>query len=148
MTAADLPAINASLNATAAVLLVLGMIFIKNDRKQAHGYTMGAAFVVSCAFLACYLFHKYSLYQTTGKPNATFGGPQPWKTLYFVLLASHVLLSITVPPLAIITMRHALAGRYEKHRALSKITLPIWLYVSVTGVLVYFFLYRWFPAAA
>jgi uncharacterized membrane protein YozB (DUF420 family) len=124
------------------------MIFIKQDRKQAHGYTMGAAFVVSCAFLACYLFHKYSLYQTTGKPNATFGGPQPWKTLYLVLLASHVLLSITVPPLAIITMRHALAGRYEKHRALSKITLPIWLYVSVTGVLVYFFLYRWFPAAA
>ena len=62
------------------------------------------------------------------------------------MLASHVLLSITVPPLAIITMRHALAGRYEQHRRLSKITLPIWLYVSVTGVLVYFFLYRWFPA--
>ena len=141
-----LPAINASLNATAAVLLILGMIFIKRDRKQAHGYTMGAAFVVSCAFLVCYLYHKYSLYHDTGKANTVFAGPQPWKNIYLIMLASHVLLSITVPPLAIITMRHALAGRYEQHRRLSKITLPIWLYVSVTGVLVYFFLYRWFPA--
>ena len=141
-----LPAINASLNATAAVLLILGMIFIKRDRKQAHGYTMGAAFVVSCAFLVCYLYHKYSLYHDTGKANTVFTGPQPWKNIYLFILASHVLLSITVPPLAIITMRHARAGRYEQHRRLSKITLPIWLYVSVTGVLVYFFLYRWFPA--
>jgi putative membrane protein len=153
MTAADLPAINASLNATAGALLILGMIFIKADRKQAHGYTMGAAFVVSSIFLVFYLLHKYLVAQEhaadpTRALHTPFGGEGIWRTVYYVMLISHIILAICVPPLAIITMRHALAGRYEKHRALSKITLPIWLYVSVTGVLVYFFLYRWFPAAA
>lgn len=143
MTAADLPAINASLNATAAVLLVLGMIFIKQDRKQAHGYTMGAAFVVSCIFLIFYVAHKILMKGV----HTPFAGEGVWRTIYYVMLITHIILAIIIPPLAIITMRHALAGRYEKHRRLSKITLPVWLYVSVTGVLVYFFLYRWFPAA-
>ena len=143
MTAADLPAINASLNATSAVLLVLGMIFIKQDRKQAHGYTMGAAFVVSCIFLIFYVAHKILMKGV----HTPFAGEGVWRTIYYGMLISHIILAIIVPPLAIITMRHALAGRYEKHRRLSKITLPVWLYVSVTGVLVYFFLYRWFPAA-
>ena len=142
MTTADLPAINASLNATAAVLLVLGMIFIKQDRKQAHGYTMGAAFVVSCVFLVFYVLHKILMKGV----HTPFAGEGMWRTIYYGMLISHIILAIIVPPLAIITMRHALAGRYEQHRKLSKITLPIWLYVSVTGVLVYFFLYRWFPA--
>ena len=143
MTAADLPAINASLNATAAVLLILGMIFIKQDRKQAHGYTMGAAFVVSCVFLVFYVLHKILMKGV----HTPFAGDGAWRAIYFGMLISHIVLAIIVPPLAIITMRHALAGRYEKHRQLAKVTLPIWLYVSVTGVLVYFFLYRWFPAA-
>lgn len=142
MTAADLPAINASLNATAAVLLVLGMIFIKQDRKQAHGYTMGAAFVVSCIFLVFYVLHKVLMKGV----HTPFAGEGMWRTIYYGMLISHIILAIIVPPLAIITMRHALAGRYEKHRRLAKITLPVWLYVSITGVLVYFFLYRWFPA--
>ncbi len=142
MTTADLPAINASLNATAAVLLVLGMIFIKQDRKQAHGYTMGAAFVVSCVFLVFYVLHKILMKGV----HTPFAGEGMWRTIYYGMLISHIILAIIVPPLAIITMRHALAGRYEQHRKLSKITLPIWLYVSVTGVLVYFFLYRWFPS--
>ena len=142
MTPADLPAINASLNATAAVLLVLGMIFIKQDRKQAHGYTMGAAFVVSCVFLVFYVLHKILMKGV----HTPFAGEGMWRTIYYGMLISHIILAIIVPPLAIITMRHALAGRYEQHRKLSKITLPIWLYVSVTGVLVYFFLYRWFPS--
>ena len=143
MTAADLPAINASLNATAAVLLVLGMIFIKADRKQAHGYTMGAAFVVSCIFLVFYVLHKILMKGV----HTPFAGEGAWRTIYYGMLITHIILAIIVPPLAIITMRHAVAGQYEKHRRLAKFTLPIWLYVSVTGVLVYFFLYRWFPAA-
>jgi putative membrane protein len=142
MTAADLPAINASLNATAGCLLILGMFFIKQDRKQAHGYAMGAAFVVSCIFLIFYVLHKILMKGV----HTPFGGEGMWRTIYYVMLVSHIVLAIAVPPLAIITMRHALAGRYEKHRALSKITFPVWFYVSVTGVLVYFFLYRWFPA--
>jgi uncharacterized membrane protein YozB (DUF420 family) len=107
---------------------------------------MGVAFAVSCIFLACYLWHKFELHSATGKWNTTFPGPQPWKTIYLLMLATHVLLAVAVPPLAIVTMRRALAGRYDAHRRLAKVTFPIWLYVSVTGVLVYFFLYRWFPA--
>ena len=141
----NLPAINASLNATSGVLLLCGIGLIKAERKSAHGFVMGAAFVVSCVFLACYVWHKFALHAATGAWNTKFAGPQPWKTIYLVMLGTHVLLAIAVPPLAIGTMRHALAGRYEAHRRLSKITFPIWFYVSVTGVLVYFFLYRWFP---
>jgi uncharacterized membrane protein YozB (DUF420 family) len=147
MTALEiLPVINATLNATAGVLLLSGIWLIKTERKQAHGIVMGTAFTVSCVFLACYLWHKFELHAATGGWNTKFPGPQPWKTIYLVMLATHVLLAITVPPLAIVTMRHALAARYAEHRRLAKITFPIWFYVSVTGVLVYFFLYRWFPA--
>ena len=143
MTAADLPAINASLNAIAAFLLLLGLFFIKQDRKQAHGYAMGAAFVVSCIFLVFYVLHKILMKGV----HTPFAGEGAWRTIYYGMLISHILLAIAVPPLAIFTIRHALAGRYEKHRALAKVTFPVWLYVSITGVLVYFFLYRWFPAA-
>jgi uncharacterized membrane protein YozB (DUF420 family) len=146
MTAFEsLPAINASLNATSGVLLLFGIGLIKAERKGAHGMVMGAAFAVSCIFLACYVWHKFELHAATGAWNTKFPGPQPWKTIYLVMLATHVLLAMAVPPLAIVTMRHALAGRYEAHRKLAKVTFPIWFYVSVTGVLVYFFLYRWFP---
>ena len=147
MTALEaLPAINASLNGLAGILLVVGIALIKSERKQAHGLAMGAAFTVSCLFLVCYVWHKFELHHATGGWNTKFPGPQPWKTIYLVMLATHVLLAICVPPLAIVTMRHALAGRYDAHRRLAKITFPLWLYVSVTGVMVYFFLYRWFPA--
>jgi len=142
----SLPAVNAILNATSGALLLLGIALIKAERKEAHGLAMGAAFTVSSLFLICYVWHKFELHHATGAWNTKFPGPQPWKTVYLVMLATHVLLAITVPPLAIVTMRHALAQRYAEHRRLSKVTLPIWLYVSVTGVLVYFFLYRWFPA--
>ena len=147
MTALEiLPAVNATLNGTSGVLLLFGIWLIKAEQKQAHGMVMGAAFAVSCLFLACYLWHKFALHAATGGWNTKFPGPQPWKTIYLVMLATHVLLAMAVPPLAIITMRHAIAGRYEAHRRLAKVTFPVWFYVSVTGVLVYFFLYRWFPA--
>ena len=141
-----LPPLNATLNAAAGVLLVFGIGLIKAECKEAHGMVMGAAFAVSSLFLACYLWHKFALHAATGSWNTKFPGPQPWKTIYLVMLATHVVLAVCVPPLAIVTMRHALAGRYDAHRRLAKITFPVWFYVSVTGVLVYFFLYRWFPA--
>lgn len=146
MTALEaLPAINASLNGLAGFLLLVGIALIKAEHKQAHGLVMGAAFLVSCVFLVCYIWHKFELHRATGGWNTKFPGPQPWKTIYLLMLATHVLLAMTVPPLAIVTMRRALAARYEAHRRLAKITFPVWLYVSITGVLVYFFLYRWFP---
>ena len=142
MTAADLPPINASLNALAGLLLVCGMIAIKREAKKAHGLLMGAAFVVSSVFLVCYVLHKILVRGV----HTPFGGEGAWRAIYYSMLLSHIVLAICVPPLAIVTMRHALAGRYDAHRRLAKITFPIWFYVSVTGVLVYFFLYRWFPA--
>lgn len=143
MTAADLPPINASLNALATVLLVSGIIAIKREAKKVHGLLMGATFAVSCVFLICYVAHKILVRGV----HTPFGGEGAWRTVYFVMLISHIILAICVPPMAIITMRHALAGRYEAHRRWAKVTFPVWFYVSVTGVLVYFFLYRWFPAA-
>ena len=142
MTAADLPPINASLNAIAGLLLVSGIIAIKREAKKMHGLLMGAAFVVSCVFLVFYVLHKVLVHGV----HTPFGGTGAWRAIYYSMLVSHIILAICVPPLAIVTMRHALAGRYDAHRRLAKITFPIWFYVSVTGVLVYFFLYRWFPA--
>jgi putative membrane protein len=153
MTAADLPPINASLNGIATVLLLSGIVAIKREAKKAHGVLMGATFVVSVVFLCCYLLHKYMVYQEhavdpTRALHTPFGGTGFIKVFYYVMLSSHIVLAIAVPPLAIITMRHALKGRYDAHRRWSKFTFPIWFYVSVTGVLVYFFLYRWFPKTA
>ena len=151
MTAADLPPINASLNGLATVLLLAGIVAIKREAKQTHGFLMGATFVVSCVFLCFYIWHKAWVYtehqaDPTRALHTPFGGTGIWRMIYFPMLITHICLAISVPVLAIITMRHALAGRYEKHRTWAKVTFPIWLYVSVTGVLVYFFLYQWFPA--
>jgi putative membrane protein len=142
MSVSDLPALNASLNALATVLLVIGIVAIKQERKVAHGYFMGAAFVTSCIFLVSYLTHKVLVHGV----HTPFGGEGFWRPLYYTMLITHIALAMAVPPLAIVTMRHALAGRYTAHRRLASWTFPIWLYVSVTGVLVYFFLYRWFPS--
>jgi putative membrane protein len=144
MTASDLPPINAMLNGLATVLLCSGIIAIKRESKRVHGFLMGATFVVSCIFLICYVTHKILVRGT----HTPFAGEGAWRPIYYTMLFTHIVLAIAVPPLAIVTMRHALKGRYDAHRRIAKITFPIWLYVSVTGVLVYFFLYRWFPSHA
>lgn len=144
MTTADLPAINAALNGLATVLLCSGIVAIKREAKKAHGLLMGATFVVSCVFLVSYVAHKILVRGV----HTPFMGEGVWRAVYYPMLISHIILAICVPPLAIITMRHALKGRYDAHRRWAKVTFPVWFYVSVTGVLVYFFLYRWFPAAS
>jgi putative membrane protein len=144
MTAADLPPINASLNGLSAILLMSGMVAIKREAKRLHGFLMGAAFTVSALFLCTYVTHKILV----SGVHTKFGGTGFIRPIYYVMLTSHILLAIAVPPLAIVTIRHALNGRYEAHRRWSKVTFPIWIYVSVTGVLVYFFLYHWFPVKA
>jgi uncharacterized membrane protein YozB (DUF420 family) len=144
MNAQDLPAINATLNGLATLLLLGGIFAIKREEKRMHGIFMGAAFVVSSLFLVLYLTHKYLL----GSVHTPFTGPGLWKVVYYTMLISHILLAIAVPPLAIGTIRFSLQGKFEKHRALARWTFPIWLYVSVTGVLVYFFLYVWFRPVA
>jgi len=131
-----LPALNALLNATAAVLLVRGFLLIRAGRRDEHRKVMLIAFAVSTLFLISYLVHHalagIVLYQKTG-----------WiRTLYLAILGSHTALAAAVPVLAIISLRRGLKGNFPRHRAVAKWTLPIWLYVSVTGVVVYFMLYR------
>jgi len=153
--------VNASLNATATILLLLGFYLIKRGRVEAHKRTMLTAFAVSTAFLVCYVWYHAQV----GSVRFTQGGPIRY--LYLAILASHVLLAITVPFLAIRQIylgyralgccgsgvhqaeQLSTAAAYrEKHRRLARVTFPIWLYVSVTGVIVYAMLYHLWPSAA
>jgi uncharacterized membrane protein YozB (DUF420 family) len=142
-----LPAVNATLNAVAGVLLVVGWVLIKQHRERAHKWTMISAFGVSVVFLGCYLTYHYALQATYGVAGMPFQGPPNVRTAYFVMLASHVILAATVPFLAAGTIYLGLRDHRRRHRRLARWTLPIWLYVSVTGVIVYVMLYHIYPSA-
>lgn len=138
MTIADLPAVNASLNAIAAVLLLLGYREIRRGRMAQHRAFMVAACVASTLFLASYVtYHAHA-------GSRPFTGQGTVRLVYFGILISHVVLAAAILPLALITLARALRERFDRHRAIARWTLPIWLYVSVTGVAVYFMLYHWF----
>ena len=132
----DLPTVNAVLNATAAVLLVWGYSLIRRKQIQTHRKVMLAAFVTSCLFLVCYLIYHFQV------GSVRFPKTGSIRVVYLSILATHTLLAAAVPPLAIITLRRGLGGRYDRHRRIARWTLPIWLYVSVTGVVVYLMLYH------
>jgi uncharacterized membrane protein YozB (DUF420 family) len=133
------PALNASLNGTSAVLLLTGRVLIAKKRMLAHRFCMIAAVVASSLFLGCYVFFHYKV------GNILFLG-QGWsRPVYFSILISHVVLAVVIVPLAVITLTRALSGRYAKHRIIARWTWPLWMYVSITGVIVYFMLYQWFP---
>ena len=131
-----LPAVNATLNGTAAVLLLWGRYLISRKQVNAHRKVMITAFGVSVAFLIFYLVYHA---QVGSVPFPKHG---PIRAVYFTILISHTLLAVTVPVLAILTLRRALRREFEKHRRLARWTYPIWLYVSVTGVIVYLMLYQ------
>ena len=133
---AILPSVNAVLNATAAVLLIWGYTLIRRRRIAQHRKVMQTAFVVSCLFLVCYLVYHYQV------GSVRFPKSGAIKTLYLSILGTHTLLAAAVPVLAIVTLRRGLSARYDKHRRIARWTLPIWLYVSVTGVVVYLMLYH------
>jgi uncharacterized membrane protein YozB (DUF420 family) len=137
-----LPAVNASLNAIATLLLLRGRSLARAHRIDEHRRTMLSAFAVSTLFLALYLLHKAS----RGFENTTLNVGGAAKAAYLVMLTSHVLLAATVPVFAILLIRYGLAGRIAQHRQLARIAWPIWIYVSVTGVLIYLLLYQWNPA--
>ena len=136
MTVYDLPAVNASLNAVATVLLVIGYILIRTGRREQHRRIMLAAFGVSVVFLISYLVYHYEV----GSVRFTRQGIV--RPIYFSILISHIVLAAAVPPLAIVTLVRGLQARYDRHRIIARWTLPIWLYVSITGVLVYVLLYH------
>ena len=133
-----LPGVNAGLNAIAALLLVAGLLLIRRRRIDAHRRVMLTAFAVSSLFLACYIAHKVS----RGFESTTFHAEGAAKLAYLALLFSHVTLAMTVPFLAITLIVLGLRGRIERHRRLARVAWPIWMYVSVTGVVIYLLLYR------
>ena len=132
----DLPAVNAALNGTAAILLTTGYALIRRRKIQQHKCVMIAAFCVSIAFLICYILYHVQV------GSVHYRGAGALRAVYFTILISHTILAATVPVLAIITLRRGLQRRDSKHRAIARWTLPIWLYVSVTGVVVYLMLYK------
>ncbi len=143
MTYHDLPPINASLNALATLFIAAGWWLIRHDRTRLHIIMMICAVVTSTAFLACYLTYHFGIQgAVTRFPDIGWV-----KNAYLILLLTHVLLAFAVPPLVILSLVPALRARYDRHRRIGRWTMPIWLYVSVTGVLVYFMLYQWFPAS-
>jgi uncharacterized membrane protein YozB (DUF420 family) len=136
MTVRDLPALNAILNGTSAVLLVYGWTLIRRRRIEAHRRTMVAAFCVSVAFLVSYLVYHAQV------GSVRFQRSGAIRTVYLTILGTHTVLAAAVPVLAVLTLRRAWTGNFERHRRIARWALPIWLYVSVTGVIVYWMLYR------
>ena len=133
------PALNASLNGTSAVLLLTGRVLIAKRRMAAHRVCMIAAVAASALFLICYLFFHWKV------GNILFLG-QGWaRPVYFAILISHVTLAIVIVPMTIVTLSRGLKARYDKHRAIARWTWPLWMYVSVTGVIIYLILYQIFP---
>ncbi len=140
MTVQDLPSVNATLNAIATCFIVGGIIFIKSGNKRAHAACMITALIVSAAFLTCYLIYHYSY------PTTKFTHEGWLKIIYFIILFTHIPLAMLSLPLIILTVIPAIRRKFEKHKRFARWTYPIWLYVSVTGVLVYLMLYVWFPS--
>ena len=136
------PPLNASLNALSGILLLTGYIHIRNKRIAQHRRFMLAACFTSLAFLACYVTY----HSLRGGVVTKFAGTGAIRTFYLAMLTSHTILAVTIVPLAIITVINGLKMRVPRHRRVAKWTFPLWMYVSVTGVLVYFFLYHWFPS--
>ena len=136
MSITDLPALNASLNATSAILLTTGYLLIRRGDVQRHKAMMIAACVVSTLFLTSYVIYHANV---GSKP---FGGRGPIRVVYFAILLTHVVLAAAIVPLALVTLVRGLRSRFDAHVRIARWTLPIWLYVSVTGVLVYLMLYR------
>ncbi len=136
MTLRDLPTLNAVLNGTSAALLVTGWILIRSGRKEAHRRAMTAAFVCSVLFLASYLAYHAAV------GSVRFPGTGTARTVYFTVLLTHTVLAAATGPLAVAVFVLARRRRFETHRRLARVTLPLWLYVSVTGVVVYLMLYR------
>ena len=140
MSLTDLPAVNASLNATSAVFLTLGFIFIKRGRRTAHRNCMVAALVTTALFLTCYLTYHFSVRAMT-----KFTGEGWVRPVYITILITHVILAITIVPLVAMTVSRAVKQRFELHKKIARWTWPLWMYVSVTGVIVYVMLYHLYP---
>lgn len=136
MSVSDLPTLNATLNLLATICLVAGWRFIRNQEVGRHRAAMVGALICSALFLVSYLVYHY---HAGSRP---FTGTGPIRTVYFFILITHIVLAAAIVPLVLITVTRAIQGRFNRHRRIARWTLPLWLYVSVTGVVVYLMLYR------
>lgn len=136
MTVADLPAVNATLNGISAILLTTGWILIRRRRIEQHRKVMLSAFATSTLFLICYVIYHANV------GSRPFPGQGSIRTVYFAILITHIILAAAILPLSLITLSRALRARFDRHARIARWTLPIWLYVSVTGVVVYLMLYQ------
>jgi putative membrane protein len=144
MEVSDIPAINAALNAVATVMMTAGFFFIRRKQVERHRACMVSALIVSIIFLISYVLHKVLVHGV----HTPFGGDGPMRTIYYIMLASHIVLAMIMGPLILRTFLLALRGDIERHRKWARWTFPIWYYVSVTGVLIYFFIYVWYPGTS
>lgn len=145
MTLSDLPAVNASLNGLSTVLLVLGWRHIKAGRRIAHRNCMIGAFVASSLFLACYLTYHFQMQKLHGRAHTSFTDPAWFRPIYLAILVTHLIGAFAILPLVTLTFQRAIRERFELHKRIARWTLPVWLYVSVTGVVIYLLLYQIFP---
>lgn len=145
MTITTLPAINAALNALSAFFLLAGFVYIKRGNQTAHRDCMVGAFITSALFLICYLsYHSYRYYVLQQGPTV-FREPEWFRPIYLAILLSHTILAAAIVPLALLTLARAMKKKFEAHKRIARVTWPIWIYVSVTGVLIYLLLYQIFP---
>jgi putative membrane protein len=141
----DLPAVNATLNGLSAIFLTAGFIFIRQKKISAHRNCMISAFCTSIIFLICYVtYHSYRYYVLHIGPTK-FLEPQWFRPIYLTILISHTILAIVIVPMILITLSRALRAKFDKHKKIARWTWPLWMYVSVTGVIVYLLLYQIFP---
>ncbi|MEI9962328.1 MAG: DUF420 domain-containing protein [Limisphaerales bacterium] len=140
MTVHDLPAVNATLNSLSAIFLTLGFVFIKRGNKIAHRNCMIAAFTTSVIFLACYLTYHFTV-----KTVTHFIEPAWFRPIYLTILLTHTILAVIIVPMILMTLNRARLQRFELHKKIARWTWPLWMYVSVTGVVVYLLLYQIFP---
>ncbi len=145
MSLADLPAVNACLNALSAVFLGAGYFFIRRQNKIAHRNCMIAAFITSALFLVCYLTYHIGKHYVQGSGVTRFTGQGWLRPVYFAILISHTILAVIIVPLVLMTLHRAIKERFDSHRIIARWTWPLWMYVSVTGVLIYLMLYQMFP---
>lgn len=136
------PPLNATLNALSGLFLVIAYVYIRRKNVTMHRRFMLSACATSVLFLACYVTY----HTLRGGVVTTFAGTGGWRTLYLAILGTHTVLAIVILPLAILSVWNGLKNRIAQHRRVARWTFPLWMYVSVTGVLVYFFLYQWFPS--
>ena len=145
MTIHDLPAVNATLNGSSAVLLALGFFFIKRGHKIAHRNCMISAFCTSVIFLGCYLTYHGYLALVLHQGPTRFLNPPWFRPVYLTILLTHTILAAAIMPLILVTLHRARKQQFEAHKKIARWTWPLWMYVSVTGVVIYLLLYRIFP---